>query len=251
MKPNSIMPLHIPDYRADTGHLSTLEHGAYLLLICHYWMTGGLPDSDAKLARITGMDPQQWTEAKPTLESLFTAGWRHKRIERELRKVQVSEVRSEAGKAGAAVKHGFAISKTNSASLSIESKDKKKERGTRIANDWRPSVSDLEAAKAEGLSDRDIQKEAAKFRDYWLSKAGSAGVKMDWAATWRNWCRRAAEYLGRKAPEAPNGKTLVFVPADSDAFKAWEAHDGKKHPQAKGGWYFETEYPPGYEPKAA
>lgn len=202
------MPLHIPDYRADTGHLSTIEHGAYLLLIMHYWMKGGLPDDDARLARITGMDPQQWSEAKPALEPLFTAGWQHKRVERELRKVQVSEVRSEAGKAGAAVRHGFAIGKSKSASLSLESKNKKKERGERIANDWRPSEVDTDAAKAEGFSETEIAREAAKFRDYWTAKSGAAGVKLDWSATWRNWCRRAAEYAGKKPQQKPTGPAI-------------------------------------------
>lgn len=204
------MPLHIPDYRADTGHLSTLEHGAYLLLIMHYWMTGGLPDDDARLARITGMDRQQWTEAKPALEPLFTAGWRHKRVERELRKVQVSEARSEAGKAGADARWrpDFAIGKNKSASLSSLDSKKKKERGARLANDWTPSVADKEAAKAEGFSESEIGREAAKFRDYWLAKSGSAGVKLDWSATWRNWCRRAAEYAGKKPSQVPSGPVI-------------------------------------------
>lgn len=202
------MPLHIPDYRADTGHLSTLEHGAYLLLIMHYWMTGGLPDDDARLARITGMDRQQWAEAKPALEPLFTAGWRHKRVERELRKAQISEMRSEAGRAGAAVTNGFAASKTKSASLSSLDSKKKKERGARLANDWTPSDADKEAAKAEGFSESEIGREAAKFRDYWLAKSGSAGVKLDWSATWRNWCRRAAEYAGKKPKHEPRGPVI-------------------------------------------
>ena len=31
--------------------------------------------------------------------------------------------------------------------------------------------------------------EFAKFQDYWLSVPGQKGVKKDWLATWRNWCR--------------------------------------------------------------
>ena len=34
-------------------------------------------------------------------------------------------------------------------------------------------------------------REALVFRDHWLGAAGQKGVKADWAATWRNWIRRA------------------------------------------------------------
>jgi len=32
-----------------------------------------------------------------------------------------------------------------------------------------------------------------EFQDYWLSVSGQKGVKKDWLATWRNWCRKAEE----------------------------------------------------------
>ena len=28
------------------------------------------------------------------------------------------------------------------------------------------------------------------FADHWRAKPGKDGAKLDWRATWRNWCRR-------------------------------------------------------------
>lgn len=83
------MPLDIPAYVADTGHLSTLEHGIYFLLIMHYWRTGGLPTDERQLARIARVTPAEFREAQPVIEPLFKlGGWKHKRIELELEKAR-------------------------------------------------------------------------------------------------------------------------------------------------------------------
>lgn len=101
------MALDIPEYRADTGHLSTKEHGAYLLLTMHYWATGRLPENDAQLARICSLTQAEFRRVKPTLQALFLPGWKHKRIEEELEKArEISEARSTAGKAGVKAKWG-------------------------------------------------------------------------------------------------------------------------------------------------
>lgn len=34
-----------------------------------------------------------------------------------------------------------------------------------------------------------VRKIGATFRDHWVAQSGKAGVKNDWEATWRNWCR--------------------------------------------------------------
>lgn len=91
------MPLYVADYRADTAHLDTAQHGAYLLLIMHYWQTGGLPDDDAQLARITCMKPAEWRRARPVIRPFFGDGWKHKRIEFEL--TEAARI-SAAGRAG-------------------------------------------------------------------------------------------------------------------------------------------------------
>ena len=55
------MPLYVGDYRADTNHLSAAQHGAYLLLIMHYWQHDGLPEDDRSLQKISGLTPHQWS----------------------------------------------------------------------------------------------------------------------------------------------------------------------------------------------
>ena len=66
------MPLHVAEYVADTTHLSTAEHGAYLLLIMHYWQNRGLPADDAKLARICRMSRDEFADSRETLMALFS-----------------------------------------------------------------------------------------------------------------------------------------------------------------------------------
>ena len=34
-----------------------------------------------------------------------------------------------------------------------------------------------------------VRLEASKFRDHWVAKPGKDAAKLDWHATWRNWCR--------------------------------------------------------------
>lgn len=95
------MPLYVADYLADTGHLSTAEHGAYLLLIMHYWSNGGLPNDERKLARIARMTPDEWDDAGITLKGFFDAEWRHKRIDQELVSAQAAyDRRAAAGRRG-------------------------------------------------------------------------------------------------------------------------------------------------------
>ena len=80
------MPLYIGDYLADTMHLSTQQHGAYLLLLFHLWRRGSLPDDDSALAKITGLSAKEWSGTRAVLEPYFRVNegsWQHNRVERE------------------------------------------------------------------------------------------------------------------------------------------------------------------------
>lgn len=99
------MKLYIGDYLRDTSHLSTAEHGAYLLLIMHAWTrNGALPAADDRLRTIAKMDRREWVRSRRTILEFFIKGegdtLRHKRIDRELANAAATaRQRSDAGKA--------------------------------------------------------------------------------------------------------------------------------------------------------
>ena len=80
------MPLYWGDYLGDTQHLTAIEHGGYLLLIAHYWRTGGIPSDEIKLARICRMTTKEWNRHGSTIMEFFKDG-KHSRIDAELEKV--------------------------------------------------------------------------------------------------------------------------------------------------------------------
>lgn len=90
--PSAYMPIYWGDYLRDTGHLSAAEHGAYLLLLGHYWTTGApLPDDEHALRRIARMEASEWRRSRATIRAFFQVGdgvWRHKRVDAELEKAR-------------------------------------------------------------------------------------------------------------------------------------------------------------------
>jgi hypothetical protein len=62
-------------------------------------------------------------------------------------------------------------------------------RGSRLPIDWEPGSEEREFAIKEGISGDVLNTVARTFVDYWISQPGAKGVKLNWSATWRNWCR--------------------------------------------------------------
>ena len=96
-----------------------------------------------------------------------------------------------------------------------------KTRGTRIPEDWQPSPA-LVAWTREHAPAAATNAEVARFADYWRAIPGARGRKTDWAATWRNWARRAQEDHDARqrrapAPGARSGSTT------DDRVAAWIA----------------------------
>jgi uncharacterized protein YdaU (DUF1376 family) len=103
------MPLYWGDYLRDTRDLSTLQHGAYLLLMAHYWQHAGLPNDEKQLAAIVGLSLKAWRTIAPAIAAKFQKDWRHKRIDAEIAKTEraIAQRRQAGAKGG----HRTAISR--------------------------------------------------------------------------------------------------------------------------------------------
>ena len=211
--------LYVADYLADTVHLSTEEHGAYLLLIMNYWQTGK-PIPKSRLASAARMFNGRWTDVEQTLKEFFKEDeqgrWVHPRIEQELAKVRrKSRQASAAGKASA---------KKRAEMQSIDVKEDSNGRSTEIQRTFNHTDTDTDTdtekerekhpkiaslLKEETLPEEwkvwankerqeiDADREFEIFHDYWLSLPDSKARKKDWFLTWKNWIRRSRNFSGK------------------------------------------------------
>jgi len=93
-----------------------------------------------------------------------------------------------------------------------EVEKKRGTKGSRLSTDFELPDSWTEFCQSE-RPDLNPRKVFDSFKDYWVAKAGAAGVKLDWTATWRNWVRNQniAKPLFNKADIAH-----VTVPSSSN-----------------------------------
>lgn len=66
-------------------------------------------------------------------------------------------------------------------------------KGRRLPVEWVLPKAWGEWALADrpGWTADTVRLEASKFADHWHAKSGKDAAKVDWLATWRNWCRNA------------------------------------------------------------
>ncbi|RKR44565.1 helix-turn-helix domain-containing protein [Paraburkholderia sp. BL17N1] len=70
-----------------------------------------------------------------------------------------------------------------------------------LPDEWRLwALEDTDVNRAAKWSDDHVRAVAQRFRDYWIAQPDSRGLRLDWFATWRNWCRdsKAAMPVARK-----------------------------------------------------
>lgn len=119
-------------------------------------------------------------------------------------------------------------------------------RGSRLPADWKPSDADT-AFIAKERPDLELKSTADLFLDYWTSKPGKDGVRLDWAATWRNWVRnqrvlpgsaKAGEWwIGGKKGTLDKGIEFGLpAPADDDVAGWYHFQAQVWHRMGDGPW---------------
>jgi hypothetical protein len=121
-----------------------------------------------------------------------------------------------------------------------------------LPTDWKPSPSLRQSCLNLGLSDREVDREVAKFRNH--AQQGDRRLR-DWDAAFRNWCIKSLEMSGRE-PRLDDGApiTACTITPESPSWPAWRAHyeaAGKRFPlsemarieQTCGSWTVPSEWP--------
>ena len=184
------LPLWTDAYLADTRHLTTEEHGAYLLLLIEAWRRPGcsLPDDDGLLARLAGLPADRWEQVKPVLMELWKRDGRRKTwTQKRLSKERAFVVKNSKSQSDKAAKRWNKTKNTDAAALPNvcpEDAPTPTPTPTVEVEVLRPSTSKEEEARARGLL-KDVM--VALGHDpgtggrYWRGKMAVAHV-IDWLA---------------------------------------------------------------------
>lgn len=218
------LPLFTDAYLADTRHLSTEEHGAYLLLLFEAWRRPEccLPDNDALLARLAGLSAERWAQIKTTVMALWERDGRKKTwSQKRLLKERAYVAQKSASQRDKAVKRWNGDKKTDATALHLQCPEDaptptptpiKKERGKplSLAPDgfeefWQAVPRKVAKDKALPAYAKALRKADARtliegMRRYAQSRIGEDPQYTAHPASWLNAGRWQDEPLSKDAP---------------------------------------------------
>jgi uncharacterized protein YdaU (DUF1376 family) len=195
---------NIGDYQSHTSHLSEIEDLAFRRMLdwC-YLHEKPLPLDVDEISRQIRMRTHSESIAI-VLREYFErteVGWINVRAIQEMLKVgEKSEKASASAKARWGKKDANALPTQSDSNATHNTIPKtqdtvlKSQRGSRLANNW-ILPDEWEYWSNKERPDLNAKQIADQFKDFWCAKPGKDGVKLDWAATWRNWVRN------QKAPK--------------------------------------------------
>lgn len=278
------MPFFVDAYLADTTHLSTEEHGAYLLLLMAMWRRGGgIPDDDKDNARMVGLTPRQWSAMKPRVVCFFArtpdGGWTQKRLQKEWEYlVHRRSVAQANGRLGGRPIANETNDLTKPEGLPQLKPDESSHTHTQLELPSGSSISKTTFSRPKAKKSRIAY--SASFEEFWVTyptdrimskseafKAWEALTDEDQALAmasvrvFKAYCSQhpdyrpvhAVRYLSQRRFESvaafgEKEQARVLVKTGTPQWKAWETHwlatRGKRPPVDNDGWSFPSEWPP-------
>lgn len=270
-------------YMADTSHLTTIEHGAYLLVLMAMWRAGGqLPDDEIRLARTARLSLDKWRRIAPTIRSFLTAAdgfVSQKRLKQEFENARGrAEKASIGGNASAASKE---LKRLEQASTNVETEKIPEAIQTPTLPNPKP-IEERNLTVSCPKRVRTRNEYPSEFEEFWqgfpTDKLMSKKVAYDvWKRlgpddhasavaslpAFRAYCLahpdyrvvHACRYLSQRRFDgfleiALKTAAQVLVKPNTPQWKAWDAwwheHKGKPMPFAEKakGWYCDSEWPP-------
>lgn len=227
---------NLGDYAKKAGRLSMLQHGSYTLLIDACYDREKFPSLDEALEWTWASTTEEVEAVTFVLRKFFVLRegvYVQQRIEDELVDYQgkavtnkrIADEREANRHASSTVRDEKRTNRVpvvnepppNHEPLTINQEPKeKKQRGSRLPIDFEFPDQWGEFCEKE-RPDLVPRKVFAGFKDFWIAKAGTGGVKLDWFATWRNWVRNQS--ANKQVPTFAQIKADVSrttVPQNSD-----------------------------------
>lgn len=209
---------NIGDYAKRAGRLSMLQHGAYTLLMDACYDRERFPTESEAVDWLWASTPDDVEAIKFVLSKFFKLGEDGKythddilldlldyhskadknkqiAIDRETKRRENSTNRART--VHEAPPNQEPVTSNQEPRTIKQEKTERTTRGSRLSNHFEP---DFDFAKQAGI--QNPSDEFDKFKDYWFAQPGQKGVKLDWPATWRNWCRNAKPGLGKSTETA-------------------------------------------------
>ena len=214
---------HIGDYTSRTAHLDPLEDLAYRrMLDLYYTREAALPADVEKIARLIRMRANV-QEIQVVLAEFFVsngaAGWSHEKCEEVIAAAnakKASAKKSAEARWSKTVPHAGAMQSqcermqnasetecdgnapspspspitTTDVVVAPQSAAAKPKRGSRLPDDWflPQHWGQWALEKFPHFTPDIVRDEALKFANHWRSATGKTASKLDWYATWQNWC---------------------------------------------------------------
>ena len=185
---NPWFALYVSDYLAKTGHLTQAQHGAYLLLMLHYYGTGsGIPSNAMQVHAICRCTNDAERRAADMVLQLFFYRdgdfYRHKRIDEEL--ATRSELRTKRQIAASKRWDAKAMQLHTHSHSQIDIQSKKEDLSNSKKKNQKPSLEEVSTYCSERKNSVDPQ----KFCDYYAANGWKVGrnAMKDWRAAIRTW----------------------------------------------------------------